>query len=96
MPKYLALIHRTLEGRKTIKDAVTRLSASTEMAAKYGCKLEQFYMTIGEYDQIAIFDAPDDIAAARYKLAVEAVGAIQISDLRLFTVEEYREIISGL
>ncbi len=96
MTKYLALIHRTLEGSKTIAEGPARLEASTKLAGKYGCTLEQFYLTTGEYDQVVIFDAPDELSMVRYKLAVEAIGAIKISNLRLFSTEEYRNIVATM
>jgi uncharacterized protein with GYD domain len=96
MPKYLALIHRTIEGRKAIKQGPERLAASTQLAAKFGCKLEQFYLTIGDYDQVAIVDAPDEMSIAAYKLAVEAIGAVKIADQRLFTTDEYRELVARI
>ncbi|WP_421760092.1 GYD domain-containing protein [Devosia sp.] len=96
MPKYISLIHRTDQGRKTIKDGPARLDASTALAAKFGCVLSQFYFTTGHYDQIAIIDAPDEIAMAKYKTAVEAVGAIHMSNMRLFETSEYREIVAAI
>ncbi len=96
MPKYISLIHRTDQGRKTIKDGLARLEASTALAAKFGCVLSQFYFTTGECDQIAIIEAPDDIAMAKYKTAVEAVGAIRMSSMRLFDTSEYREIVAAI
>lgn len=96
MPKYISLIHRTDQGRKTIKDGPARLEASTALAAKFGCALSQFYFTTGQYDQIAIVDAPDDVAMAKYKTAVEAVGAIHMSNMRLFETSEYREIVAAI
>ncbi len=96
MPKYIALIHRTDQGRKSIKDGPSRLEASRALARKYGCTLSQFYFTTGIYDQIAVVDAPDEISAAKYKTAVEAVGAVTISNMRLFDEDEYREIADAV
>jgi uncharacterized protein with GYD domain len=96
VPKYISLIHRTDQGRKTIKDGPARLEASTALAAKFGCVLSQFYFTAGEYDQVAIVEAPDEIAMAKYKTAVEAVGAIHMSNMRLYDTNEYREIVAAI
>jgi uncharacterized protein with GYD domain len=96
VPKYISLIHRTDQGRKTIKEGPARLEASTALAAKFGCVLSQFYFTAGEYDQVAIVEAPDEIAMAKYKTAVEAVGAIHMSNMRLYDTNEYREIVAAI
>lgn len=96
MPKYISLIHRTDQGRKTIKDGPSRLAASQQLAGKYGCKLSQFYFTTGEYDQVAIIEAPDELSMAKYKTAVEAVGAISMSTMRLFDEAEYRAIADAI
>ena len=96
MPKYISLIHRTDQGRKTIKDGPSRLAASQQLAARYNCVLSQFYFTTGEYDQIAVVEAPDELSMAKYKTAVEAVGAIHMSTTRLFDETEYKAIAAAV
>ncbi|MFY8030318.1 MAG: GYD domain-containing protein [Devosia sp.] len=96
MPKYIALIHRTDQGRKTLKDGPARLDASKSLAAKFNCTLTDFYYTVGQYDQIAIIEAPDELSAAKCKSAVEAIGAIHMSQMRLFDVDEYRAIAAAI
>lgn len=96
MPKYISLIHRTDQGRKTIKDGPNRLAASQQLAAKFNCALLQFYFTTGEYDQVAIIEAPDDLSMAKYKTAVEAIGAIHMSTMRLFDETEYKAIAAAI
>jgi len=96
MPKYIALIHRTDQGRKTLKDGPARLEASQALAAKFNCTLTDFYFTVGQFDQIAIIEAPDELSAAKYKSAVEAIGAIHMSQMRLFDIAEYRAIAEAI
>ena len=51
---------------------------------------------MGQYDFVAIVEAPDDETAARLALSVGSQGATRSETLRAFTEEEYQRIIAGL
>jgi uncharacterized protein with GYD domain len=51
-------------------------------------KLECIYVAFSEDDVVAIFELPDNVAAARLAIAVGASGLIRTRTTPLLTVEE--------
>ncbi|SFC72845.1 GYD domain-containing protein [Halobiforma haloterrestris] len=58
--------------------------------------VDEFYLTFGEYDAVAVIEAPDDETAAQLVLTVSRAGAISSETLKAFPEDEYREVIEGL
>ena len=58
--------------------------------------MTQFYLVMGQYDMVAISEAPDDETAAKMSLGVAACGSVQTETLRAFSEAEYREITGSL
>ena len=61
MPNYIVLGSFTDQGIRNIKDAPKRTKAVGNMAKKAGASLKETYWTLGQYDFVAIFEAPDDV-----------------------------------
>ena len=55
-----------------------------------------FFMTMGDYDMVAVYEAPDDGAAARFNLKLGMMGNIRTRTLKAFPEPAYREIITSL
>jgi uncharacterized protein with GYD domain len=53
-------------------------------------------MVTGDYDMIAICDAPDEGTLAKALLSVTSKESIRSETCRAFTEREYRQIIGGL
>ena len=53
-------------------------------------------MTLGRYDVVEIFEAPDDETAAEILMKLQRIGAEQTETLRAFTRDEAEEIIRKL
>jgi uncharacterized protein with GYD domain len=96
VPTYVSLLRYTQKGIEAIKDSPTRLDAAKKAAAAAGGKLLAFYLTMGQYDAVAILEFPDDEAVARSALAGGSQGYTRGETLRAFTEEEYREIVASL
>jgi uncharacterized protein with GYD domain len=69
------------------------LQNTSEAAA---VKLKDFYMVTGQYDMVAILDAPDDVTLAKAILTSTSHGSITTQTCRAFTEQEYRQIVGGL
>ena len=54
MPTYILLMNLTEQGAKDIKNAPERVKATIKAAEATGSKNLGFYLTMGEYDYIAI------------------------------------------
>lgn len=96
MGLYISLLHWTDQGIRNIKDSPGRLDGARQLARKHGCEMTHFFMTIGAYDMVALLEAPDDEAAAKFSLALASSGSVRTSTLKAFSEDAYRKIIAGL
>ncbi len=96
MSAYIALIRFTDQGIAKIKDSPKRLEQARELLADMGGKFLHFYMTMGDYDLVVVYEAPDDACAARFTLTLGAAGNIRTTTMKAFPENAYREIIASL
>jgi uncharacterized protein with GYD domain len=52
------------------------------------------YWTLGQYDQVCIFEAPADETAASVLLAADMLGNIRTQTMRAFTASEMEKILA--
>ena len=75
-----------------VKNPQDRSVAGRELVQKLGGRVVGFYYCFGEYDGVAITEAPDDNAALVGAMLLVAPGHIKaIKTTKLFTVEETME-----
>jgi uncharacterized protein with GYD domain len=96
MAKYITLVNWTDQGIKNIKDSPNRLEAVRQLAKKHGCEMQEFYMTIGEYDMVVIMEAPDDETAATLLLKIGSAGNVRSTTLKAFAEDGYRRIVGNM
>jgi uncharacterized protein with GYD domain len=93
---YIALINWTDQGAKSVKDSARRFDATKKMLQDIGCDFKAIFMTMGDYDLIAVYEAPDDAIAARFTLQLGMLGNVRTKTLKAFPEAAYREIINSL
>jgi uncharacterized protein with GYD domain len=96
LPTYITLFRYTQQGITTIKDGPGRLDAARKAYRSFGAELKALYLVMGQYDFVALVEAPDDATAAKASLAVGSWGAVSSETLRAFTEDEFRSIVAGL
>jgi uncharacterized protein with GYD domain len=96
MPTYIAMFKWTAKGLQNVKQSPSRLDAARKGFEAAGAKMKDFYMVTGQYDMVAIVEAPDDAALAKAILGSTSQGSITSETCRAFTEDEYRKIIGGL
>ena len=96
MPTYITLGSYTQHGIENIEDSPDRLDAAVELTESLGGEFKRFYLTMGEYDLVAITEFPDDEAAARAMLRIGQSGAISGETLKAWPEEDYRDLIENL
>ena len=94
--RYIILINWTDQGIKNVKDSAKRLDAGRELAKKFGCTVGDAYLTIGPYDMVIMFEAPDDETAARFNLTLASGGNVRTTTLKAFPEDAYRKVIASL
>jgi len=93
MPTYVTLFKWTEAGVKDIKNAPARFAASKKLAEAMGGKVLGLYVTMGEYDIVAVTEGPDDETASAAVLSIGAQGTVRSTTLRAFTESEFSEIV---
>ena len=96
MTTYIMLVNYTDAGMRHIKDSPKRLDTAKSLLREMGGELKSFFMTMGEYDIVAIYEAPDDAVAARFSLLLGTAGNVRTKTLKAFPETAYREIIARL
>jgi uncharacterized protein with GYD domain len=93
-PTYISLVKFTEKGIQNAKETTQRLDAWAAKVQSMGVTIKQMYWTLGEYDQVCIFEAPDDETAASVLLAANMLGNIRSQTMRAFTAPEMEKILS--
>ncbi|MFU0502966.1 GYD domain-containing protein [Pseudaminobacter sp. NGMCC 1.201702] len=96
MTTYIMLLNWTDQGVKSVRESPKRLDAARKQIAEMGGAFKEFYLTMGEYDMVAVCEAPDDAVAARFALQIGMAGNVRSCTLKAFPEAAYREIISSL
>jgi uncharacterized protein with GYD domain len=94
MATFITLGNFTDQGIRNIKDTTKRAEAFRAMAQKAGVTVKELYYTMGQYDIVAIVEAPDEQTATALLLSVGALGNIRSQTLRAFSREEMGKIIA--
>ena len=96
MATYIVLSSYTDQGIRTVKDTTKRADAVRETARKMGIDTKSIYWTVGKYDVVATFEAPDDASMTALSLALASAGNIRTQTMRAFTKEEVTGILGKL
>ncbi len=96
MNTYIALMNLTEQGVRTMGDSVKRSVKGKALMKRLGGRIKDYYMTMGQYDFVVVFECPDDEAMAKFLLAVGGWGAVRSSTLKAFPVPTYRRILRAL
>ena len=96
MPTYIHLTSYTGDGVQEIADSPDRLDDAKELATSMNGEFLGFYLTMGQYDIVAITEFPDDETAAQFALGVAREGAVTTETLKAFPEAEFRDVIDGL
>ncbi len=93
MPTYVTLYNFTEQGLRTIKDSVKRAKAAKEAGSELGINVKEIVWTQGQYDVVAISEAPDEATATAFLLNVLKAGNLRAQTLRAFTAAEMEKIV---
>ena len=96
MPHYISLMRWTQQGRTGLPAWRERVDEGERIVEAAGGNLIGVYVTLGRYDVVEIFEAPDDETAAEILMRLQRLGAQQTETLRAFTREEAEEIVHRL
>jgi uncharacterized protein with GYD domain len=96
VPHYISLMHWTSQGRMGLPAWRDRIEDGEREIEEAGGKLVGVWVTLGRYDVVEIFEAPDDETALEIMTRLGRHGAEATETLRAFTREEAENVIKKL
>jgi uncharacterized protein with GYD domain len=91
---FISLINWTDQGIRDFGDTVKRAEAFTQMVEGLGGSMKGLWWTVGPYDLVSVFEAPDVETATAAALKVGAIGNVRTTTLQAFDSEEFGAIIA--
>jgi uncharacterized protein with GYD domain len=93
MPTYVVLYRFSDQGLKSVKDTVKRAGEIRRQNEQRGFKVIGTYWTQGQYDLIAVVDAPDEQAMVAGLFNIAQAGNVHSETLRALTDAEMEEAL---
>lgn len=94
MTRYLTLITFTDQGMRAIEKTLTRAADFRSTVEAAGGKVLSQYWSVGEIDGCLVFEVPDETTAAALLLSLGKQGNVRTRTLRLYTSDEFQEVLS--
>ena len=95
MPHYISLMRWTSQGMAGLPAWRERVEEGERIVEEAGGRLIGVYVTLGRYDVVEIFEAPDDETAYGILLDLARHGIVRTETLRAFTRDEAEAIVRG-
>jgi uncharacterized protein with GYD domain len=96
MATFISTIKFTEQGIKGIKETTKRAASLKAAAKKMGIKVTNIYWTLGAYDGLLIFEAPDDETATALMLHLGSLGNLRTTTARAFTAAEMDGVLAKI
>lgn len=96
MTTYIMFGSWTDQGISAIAESPRRLDAAKGILSEMGGKFISYFMTMGDVDMVAVYEAPDDAVAARFSLMLGRMGNVRTKTVKAFPEEAMRQIIASL
>ena len=94
MATYIMLANFTDQGIRNVKDTLKRAEAFRELAKGAGVTVKDLYWTLGQYDIVAIADAPDEMTVTALGLTLGKSGNVRTQTLRAFSAADMSKILA--
>jgi uncharacterized protein with GYD domain len=96
MPIYVVLGNFTQKRMETIKKLPESIKENKEVFGSFGVKARELIFTLGRYDVIGIFEAPNEEAITKALLSWGSRGLLRTETLTGFTAEKMVELVKGI
>jgi uncharacterized protein with GYD domain len=88
MPTFIRLASLTEQGIKNIQNFQDMLSEAREIMEQHGVRLVEGWATLGDYDVVAVIDAPDAKTAAQVSALIASRGNFRAKTLSAVPISE--------
>jgi uncharacterized protein with GYD domain len=96
VPHYISLMRWTTQGRAGLPAWRDRVEEGERAIEEAGGTLVGVWVTLGQYDVVEVFEAPDDAVALEIATKLQQYGGQRTETLRAFTREEAEAIVKKL
>jgi uncharacterized protein with GYD domain len=96
MPTFVCLFNWTDQGIKNVRDTTKRSERFTAAIKKAGGSVKGIYWTLGRYDGLIVFEAPDEASATAIMLSGGTLGSVRTETLRAFDAAEMDKILAKM
>ena len=97
MPVYVTLLNWTDQGIRNVREAVQRVDSGAQVAEqKYGVRLREVFWTVGPYDYVVLWEAPDEQSMSAFMLELGSLGNVRSTTLRAYDRDEMGGILERL
>ena len=93
MATFLTTIQFTEQGARTIDETCDRATDFKAKAKKMGVKVREVYWTLGPFDGVILFEAPDDETATRAMLYLSSLGNVRTQTVRAYVASEMEKLL---
>ena len=96
MATYITTLKFTEKGIHGIRETGKHVAAFKAAVKKMGVKVTGTYWTLGYFDGVCIFEAPDDETATAAMLHLSAQGNVHTTTARAFDSAEIEKVVGLL
>src|SRR5438094_5990311 len=96
MATFITTMHFTDQGIKGVRDTCDRAAGFKAVAKKMGVKVTGIYWTLGAFDGVIVFEAPDEPTATAAMLHLSSLGNIRTQTARAYDAAEMQKILGLL
>jgi len=96
MPLFVVLGKWTQKRIETIKELPSNIKAGTKVFESYGVKFHNLVFTLGQYDLVAIGEAPSAEAITKALLSWSSEGLLRTETLTGFTPDEILKLVNEI
>jgi uncharacterized protein with GYD domain len=96
MPHFVILGKFTQKRMETIKALPENLKEAMNVFKSYGVKPKALVFTMGRYDVVGIFEAPNAESVSKALLSWGSEGLLRTETLTGFTGEEMSKLVKGM
>ncbi len=96
MATFVSTVTFTDQGMKGINESCLRAEEFRAAVQKKGAKVRELFWTLGSFDGLIVFDAPDDETAAAVMLKINSVGNVHTQTTRAYNAAEMQAILANL
>ena len=96
LPSYVLLLNYTDEGMSNIRYLPQHVIAFRQAVEAMGGSLTSIYLTMGQYDLVAVIEAPSDKDCVSMALALCSLGNFRSTTLKAFGEDELATVVENV